>query len=92
MAAPLVRIIADKAGRYRRAGKFVSAAAYRAQQWRLRGGKAGTASRTAWKARAEQGLRAELGAPPAGKQWVQIASKYPERFEDYLDELGIRIR
>ncbi len=32
----------------------------------------------------ESYLRRELGAPPSGKSWTQIASKYAERFADYL--------
>lgn len=37
--------------------------------------------------RIEQYLRAQLGNPPSGKNWLQIASKYAERFEDYLSEV-----
>ena len=80
------RIIIDAAGRYRRAGRFVSQAAYRAQQWRLAGGKIGTALRRASSPRLEASLRAQLGAPMAGKTWAQIARKYPERFEAYVGE------
>ncbi len=81
------RIIFDAAtGRYRRAGRFVSKAAYRAQQWRLGGGKVGTALRRASTPRLETALRAQLGAPHAGKTWAQIARKYPERFEGYVGE------
>jgi len=36
----------------------------------------------------ESYLRAQLGAPPAGKQWAQIAGKYPERFADYLQDMN----
>lgn len=86
MANPLVRIILDKAGRPRRNGKFVSQAAYRAQQWRLRGGKLGTLAKSDRGQRVEAALRAELGAPPSGQSWFVIASKYPDKFEDYVSE------
>ncbi len=32
----------------------------------------------------ESYLTSELGAAPSGHSWVQIASKYAERFADYL--------
>lgn len=32
----------------------------------------------------ESRLRKQLGAPPRGKNWVQIANKYKERFSAYL--------
>ena len=32
----------------------------------------------------ESRLRAQLGAPPRGKSWVNIANKYQERFSAYL--------
>ena len=35
----------------------------------------------------ENYMRAQLGAPPSGKSWVQIAGKYPDRFADYLAEI-----
>ena len=74
---------------YRRGGKFVSKQAYRSQQWRMRGGKAGTAARRAQSRDIERAMRAEWGAPPAGKSWQQIASKYPERFMDYFPEIFV---
>ena len=81
----LVNKLGQEYYQYRRAGKFVSAAAYRAQQWRRRGGKAGTALRRNRAAAAERFYRSEWGAPPAGWTWKQIVSKYTERFEDYLE-------
>lgn len=74
---------------YKRAGRYVSAAAYRAQQWRLRGGKAGTARRKAAARKAERAFRAEWGPPPRGQAWVELARKYPERFEEYAEDLYI---
>jgi len=89
--ARIGKIVWDKATkRYKRNGRFVSASAFRSQQWRLRGGKAGTAKRRAGVQEMERAYRAELGAPPAGKEWVQLASKYPERFEDYTSEIESR--
>lgn len=35
----------------------------------------------------ENYLRAQLGAPPSGQNWINIASKYAERFEDFLSEV-----
>ena len=37
----------------------------------------------------EQKLRAQLGAPPSGRNWIQIAAKYQERFADYLDDIDL---
>ncbi len=89
MAVPLVQIVPKvlKSGKtvYKRGHWRVSESAYRSQRWRLQGGKAGTASKRARIARIEAHLRAELGAPPAGKRWQQIAGKYPERFADYTE-------
>lgn len=35
----------------------------------------------------EAWLRQKLGRPPAGQNWVRIASKYGERFGDLIDEM-----
>ena len=35
----------------------------------------------------EAWLRKTLGRPPAGQNWVRIASKYGERFGDLLSEM-----
>ena len=85
-----VQAILTRAGRklYKDArGRFISRAKYELEKRRGPGGR--FLSRTA--ARRQQGveswLRAQLGAPPAGKTWAQIAGKYPERFEDYLQDL-----
>ena len=72
---------------YKRGRRRVSKAAYRAQQWRIRGGKAGTAARLKRQQGVESFMRAQLGAPPAAKSWQQIAGKYPERFADYLQDI-----
>lgn len=72
-------------------GRFISRAKYELEQRRGIGGRFVTKSRAAQNRGIEAALRAELGAPPAGKQWQQIAGKYPERFADYLGEYGIEI-
>lgn len=72
---------------FRRGNRFVSRSAFRSQQWRMRGGKAGTLARANRQKGIESYLRAQLGAPPAGKSWFQIASKYAERFADYLADM-----
>jgi len=47
-----------------------------------------TARRTISRQRqVENYLRAQLGAPPSGKNWIEIASKYAERFSDFLNEV-----
>lgn len=49
-----------------------------------------TAGRTISRQRGvEEYLRAQLGAPPSGMNWITIASKYAERFEDYLEDAPI---
>ncbi len=91
MATPLIKIVPKllKSGKtvYKRGHWRVSASAYRSQQWRIHGGKAGTRLKRAGIAEMESAMRAELGAPPAGKQWTTLANKYPERFADYTDEI-----
>jgi len=91
MAVPLIQIVPKllKSGKtvYKRGHRRVSESAFRSQQWRLAGGKAGTARKRTIKLEMERALRGQLGAPPAGKEWAQIASKYPDRFEDYIDEI-----
>lgn len=86
-----LQALLTKAGRkvYKDArGRFISRAKYELE---LRRGPSG---RFLSKAAAERGrgveswLRAQLGAPPSGKTWQQIAGKYPERFADYLQELN----
>ena len=87
MVNPLVPI-ARKAARkvYRDArGRFISRAKYELERRRLPSGRFGTKAQGSLRRRMETYLRAELGAPPAGKSWHQMASKYPERFEDYLE-------
>jgi hypothetical protein len=75
---------------YKRGNRRVSASAYRSQQWRLRGGKAGTAKRASIKAETERLIRSDWGAPPAGWTWVKIADKYPDRFEGYTEDFEDR--
>ena len=85
--ARIGKIVWDKATkRYKRNGRFVSASAFRSQQWRLRGGKAGTARRRTIQAETERIVRAEVGSPGAGKTWVQLASKY-DRVREYVEEI-----
>jgi len=66
-------------------GRFISRAKYELERRRLPSGRFGTKAQGSLRRRMESYLRAELGAPPAGKNWHQIASKYPERFENYLE-------
>ena len=82
-----VKIVYDETlKRYRRNGRFVSAAAYRSQQWRMRGGKAGTVRKGALAENFGQWMRAEVGPPGGSMTWKQLYTKYPERLEDYIDE------
>ena len=89
MVNPLLPI-ARKAARkvYRDArGRFISRAKYELERRRLPSGRFGTSAQGALGRRMETYLRAKLGAPPAGKNWYQIASKYPERFMDYVEDI-----
>ena len=96
MASPLIPIVRKvlKSGEvvYKRGYWRVSASAYRSQQWRIKGGKAGTVRKRDIQRETESAMRARWGAPPAGKQWTQIAKKYPERFEGYMDEIRDEFR
>lgn len=93
MANPLIPIVRKtlKSGQevFKRGHRRVSKSAYRSQQWRMQGGKAGTRARRARQSNIESFMRAQLGAPPAGKQWHVIAAKYPERFADYVEGLDL---
>ena len=87
---PLVSV-ATKAGRkiYRDArGRFISRAKYELERRRGPLGRFITTKAATRQRGVESYLRAKLGAPPAGKNWHQIASKYPERFMDYLEDLN----
>jgi len=68
-------------------GRFISKAKYELERRRGPGGRFLSASRAREQRGVEQWLRAQLGAPPAGKTWAQIAGKYPDRFIDYLEDL-----
>ena len=86
-----VQAIVTRAGRtiYRSAkGRFISKAKYELERRRGPGGRFLSAGRATEQRGIESYLRAQLGAPPAGKTWVQIAGKYPQRFIDYLEDLN----
>ena len=68
-------------------GKFISRAKYELNQRRGPGGRFISKAAAGRQRGVEQYLRAQLGAPPAGKSWQQIAGKYPERFADYLQDI-----
>lgn len=86
-----VQAILTKAGRtlYKNArGQFISKSKYELERRRGPSGRFLSAANAERQRGVEQWLRAQLGAPPAGKTWAQIAGKYPDRFEDYLDDLN----
>ena len=90
MAAPVVAFV-TRAGRkiYKDArGRFISKAKYELERRRGPAGRFLTKGAASRQRGVESYLRAQLGAPPAGKTWQQIASKYPQRFTDYLEELN----
>jgi Ni/Co efflux regulator RcnB len=70
------------------AGRFISKAKYDLEQRRGPGGRFLSRAASTRQKGVESYLRAQLGAPPAGKTWAQIAGKYPQRFIDYMDELN----
>ena len=69
-------------------GRFISRAKYELEQRRGPGGRFLTRAGATRQRNVESYLRAQLGAPPAGKTWAQIAGKYPEKFIDYLEDIG----
>lgn len=68
-------------------GKFISKAKFELESRRGPGGRFLSKAGATRQRSMEQYLRSVLGAPPAGKSWAQIAGKYPERFEDFLEGL-----
>lgn len=85
-----VQAIVTAAGRklYKDAsGRFISRRKYELELRRGPGGRFLSKKGALRQRGVESYLRAQLGAPPAGKTWQQIASKYPDRFIDYLQEL-----
>jgi len=83
-----IQALAARAARkvYRDArGRFTTRAKYELEKRRGPGGRFITKARATQNRSMESLLRAQLGAPPAGKNWQQIAGKYPERFMDYLE-------
>lgn len=82
--------IAKVGGRtiYRYKGRFISRSTYESLMRRSPiSGQFMSAAGAARERGIEQYLRSQLGAPPSGKNWISIASKYAERFQDYLEEL-----
>ena len=71
---------------YKRGHRRVSKAAWRAQQWRLAGGKAGTLRKAALAENFGDWMRAEVGPPGGSMTWKQLYTKYPEKLEDYIGE------
>lgn len=68
-------------------GRFISEAKFNLLNRRGPGGKfiSTQAARARGTLQAQENrLRAQLGAPPRGQSWVQIANKYEERFNAYL--------
>lgn len=87
---PGVGSVATSAGRkiYRDLkGRFISKAKFELERRRGPGGRFMSRAAADRMRGVESYLRAQLGAPPAGKQWAMIAAKYPERFSDYLQDL-----
>ena len=91
MAGPIAAIGARAARKvYRDArGRFISKARYELEQRRGPGGRFISKKAAVRQHGVESYLRAQLGAPPAGKNWQQIAGKYPERFADYLQDMNL---
>lgn len=69
-------------------GQFISKRKYQLEMRRGPSGRFLSSANAARQQQVEQWLRAQLGAPPAGKMWAQIAGKYPDRFTDYLEDLN----
>lgn len=90
MVGPILSGIVRQARKYYRdaRGKFISKAKYELNQRRGPSGKFVSKAAATRQRGVESYLRAQLGAPPAGKQWQVIAAKYPERFVDYLEGLN----
>ena len=93
MALPQIVIAGGRTLYKGRDGRFISRAKYELLQ-RMdpatgRFISAAAARRRGDLATTEAKLRAQLGAPPSGHDWISIASKYQERFEDYLTDIDL---
>lgn len=85
-----IQVLVTRAGRtiYRGAnGRFISRAKYELERRRGLGGRFLSSARANAQRGIESFMRSQLGAPPGGKSWVQIAGKYPERFIDFLEDV-----
>lgn len=69
-------------------GRFISKSKFDLEMRRGPSGRFLSRTGAARQQGVENFLRAQLGAPPAGKSWAQIAGKYPDRFIDYLEDLN----
>ena len=97
MAGPILREIVQrtlKSGEvvYKRGNRRVSKSAYKSQQWRMAGGKAGTARKRATAENFGKWMRAEVGPPGGSMTWKQLYNKYPEKLADYIDEWNTQVR
>ncbi len=91
MAGPILREIVRKKLKsgevvFKRGHRRVSQSAYRSQQWRLRGGKAGTARRAHFAESFGEWMRVEYGSPGGRANWAQIYTNYPGKLDDYVEE------
>ena len=84
-----VQALAPKVARtlYRNAkGRFISKAKHDLEKRRLATGRFGTPQQARFSKGFGKWMRAEVGPPGGNLTWTQIATKYPEKLEDWINE------
>lgn len=73
-------------------GRFISKAKFElAQRRSLRTSKFTTGPKAALERKQEVWFTEKLGPAPPGQNWVRIASKYADRFEDLTSDMDTEI-
>jgi hypothetical protein len=94
MPIPLGPIAARAARKvYRDArGRFTTRIKYELSERRLPSGRFGTLTQARFFEGYGTWMRAEVGPPSGRLSWKQLASRYPEKFEDWTEHYSLEIR
>lgn len=89
-SAGVIGFFIDAAGRLRdKFGRFANRQKYRAAlNARRIGGKFRSKAYIARARAANKEYNVRWGAPRGRLSWVELITKYPDRFDDYIDDVG----